>query len=135
MKGSCNYREAYLPTAEVSEEWHKLGQKPEVIRFALCVLQRERGNERARPSEKMGDREISDDFSSSESTSELYFSLLALRLSFHSSSWMWLVQVRPSACGLFAREESQNFLHSKIHLCKHSKISNDRDFTACSVTR
>lgn len=37
MKGSCNYREAYLSTAEVSEEWHKLGQKPEVIRSAACV--------------------------------------------------------------------------------------------------
>lgn len=37
MKGSCNYREAYLSSAEVSEEWHKLGQKPEVIRCAACV--------------------------------------------------------------------------------------------------
>lgn len=37
MKGSRNYREAYLSGAEVSEEWHKLGQKPEVIRCAACV--------------------------------------------------------------------------------------------------
>lgn len=95
MKGSCNYREAYLSTAEVSEEWHKLGQKPEVIRSAprvcaraactpviLCVFEGESDKskeKRGAPSEKRGERERSAyDFSASESTSELCFSLLPL---------------------------------------------------------
>lgn len=98
MKGSCNYREAYLSTAEVSEEWHKLGQKPEVIRCAacvcacvcklvcVCVCLRERDTKAKRKGgrarEKTGDRERSAyNFSSSESTSELCFSLLARLLS------------------------------------------------------
>lgn len=70
MKGSCNYREAYLSTAEVSEEWHKLGQKPEVIRSAACVCacvsklgyvcvfvrERDKGKEKERESKKENGR-------------------------------------------------------------------------------
>lgn len=96
MKGSCNYREAYLSTAEVSEEWHKLGQKPEVIRSApraracvrvactpviLCVFEGESDKSKEKEALRVRKRErerSAYDFGSSESTSELCFSLLPL---------------------------------------------------------
>lgn len=93
MKGTCNYREAYLSTAEVSEEWHKMGQKPEVIRSGACVRARMPVCEKVTKAksvcarEKMGDTDRSAyKFSSSESTSELCFSLLALPCLLLSSS-------------------------------------------------
>lgn len=93
-----------------------------------CPCARKWQKQRARAREKMGDTDRSAyNFSSSESTSELCFSLLALPCSPLSSSWLWLDR----GGSLIAGEESQNFLRSKIHLCKHSKISNDRDFTVC----
>lgn len=107
----------------------------------VFVCTREKEWQRGRRQEKIGGTASrAYNFSSLESTYKLCFSLLALAgviaLSLLSSRWLWFDQVRAKfykSMQAYWPERNPRISCSLKHLCKHSKISNDREFIVCAL--